>query len=301
MPRRQSTRREIHFAHPNGAKPGWSTTHRLAQLSRKRQEVIRPALERPREFVLLPVRETAKRLNSDPATILRIVRGLGFASYGEFKSYLHDLSAAHATSLERMQSPGDRHSINGQMQAAIENDAENLQALRTSTDFGRLAAVASRVWKARRVYVLGGDLATSIVDYTTYHLVLLGILAIPATTAGRIVHLLRSVARGDMVIAISFGRGLRSTVEGLQEARRRGAFCVGISDTYVSPLAEAADEVFLAPVRTPSFGMAYAAPMALINALITGCALANRRRTLSILKEVEAEQKFGSRWYSPGV
>lgn len=275
----------------------WSAQQRLAHLSPKRQEVIRPALERPREFVLLTVRDTAERLNSDPATIIRIVRGLGFETHRDFQRYLQDLTVAHATSLDSMQSASDRHSLSSQMQAAVDQDIENLRALRTNTDFIRLASVATRMWKARRVYVLGGDLAASIVDYASYHLTLLGIPTFAGATTGRMVHLMRGVTKGDLVLAVSFGRGLRSTVEGLQEAKRRGAFCVGIADTYVSPLAGPADEFFLASVRTPAFGMAYAAPMSVINALIVGCAFANRRRTLAVLKEVAAEQRFGSRWY----
>src|ERR1700737_5439822 len=76
---------------------------RIDQLSAKRQEIIRPILEHPREYVLLSVRAMAKRLRTDPATIVRIVRGLGFASYRDFQHHLHELSLAFATSLDTMQ------------------------------------------------------------------------------------------------------------------------------------------------------------------------------------------------------
>ena len=72
---------------------------RIDQLSSKRQEIIRPILEHPREYVLLSVRAMAQRLHTDPATIVRIVRGLGFATYREFQRHLHELSLAFATSL----------------------------------------------------------------------------------------------------------------------------------------------------------------------------------------------------------
>src|SRR5260370_13817480 len=77
---------------------------RIDQLSIKRQEIIRPILEHPREFVLLSVRAMATRLQTDPATIVRIVRGLGFGSYREFQRHLPELSLAYATSLDTMQS-----------------------------------------------------------------------------------------------------------------------------------------------------------------------------------------------------
>ncbi len=66
---------------------------RIDQLSIKRQEIIRPILEHPREFVLLSVRAMAARLQTDPATIVRIVRGLGFGSYREFQRHLHTRSS----------------------------------------------------------------------------------------------------------------------------------------------------------------------------------------------------------------
>src|SRR5260370_13005799 len=76
---------------------------RIDRLSAKRQEIIRPILEHPREYVLLSVRAMAKRLGTDPATVVRIVRGLGFSSYRQFQHHLHQLSLAFATSLDTMQ------------------------------------------------------------------------------------------------------------------------------------------------------------------------------------------------------
>jgi DNA-binding MurR/RpiR family transcriptional regulator len=70
-----------------------SLAERIELLSAKRQEIIRPILEHPRDYVLLSVRAMAKRLKTDPATVVRIVRGLGFASYRDFQRHLHDLSS----------------------------------------------------------------------------------------------------------------------------------------------------------------------------------------------------------------
>src|SRR5215467_6731107 len=84
-----------------------SLSERIELLSAKRQEIIRPILEHPREYVLLSVRAMAKRLHTDPATVVRIVRSLGFASYRDFQRHLHDLSIAFATSLDTMQQSGN--------------------------------------------------------------------------------------------------------------------------------------------------------------------------------------------------
>src|ERR1700681_2326148 len=97
---------------------------RIDQLSAKRQEIIRPILEHPREYVLLSVRALAKRLGTDPATILRIIRGLGFDSYRELQHYLHELSLAFATSLDTMRSTGRDGSMPGYIRDSLEQDVQ---------------------------------------------------------------------------------------------------------------------------------------------------------------------------------
>jgi DNA-binding MurR/RpiR family transcriptional regulator len=275
-----------------------SLAERIELLSAKRQEIIRPILEHPRDYVLLSVRAMAKRLRTDPATVVRIVRGLGFASYRDFQRHLHDLSIAFATSLDTMQSAGRVTSMPAYVREALEQDLKNLHGLKNSLDAPRLVSLAKRFYDARRIVLLAGDLAAFLADYLEYQITLLGLPVFTATSAGRIAHLVRTVNQRDLVLAISFRRGLRQTVEGVHLAHARSAYCVGIADTYVSPLARECDEVFLASVESTSFGASYAAPVALVNAILAACGQYRRPQTLAILKEIAEEQRKGFRWYT---
>jgi RpiR family carbohydrate utilization transcriptional regulator len=270
---------------------------RIDQLSIKRQEIIRPILEHPREYVLLSVRAMAKRLRTDPATVVRIVRGLGFASYREFQRHLHELSLAYATSLDTMRSAGDV-SMPSHVRDSLEQDLKNLQGLKNSLEARRLVALAKRFYDARRIVILAGDLAVTLAYYLEYQISLLGLPIFAATSAGRTLHVVRAVNKKDLVLAISFRRGLRQTIEGARQARARGAYCVGISDTYVSPLARECDEVFLASIESTSFGASYAAPVALLNTLLAAVGQYRRAQTLALAKEIAEEQRKGSRWYT---
>ena len=271
---------------------------KLNRLNAKRQEIIRPILEHPREYVLLSVRAMAKRLKTDPATVVRIVRGLGFASYRDFQRHLHDLSIAFATSLDTMQSAGKVSSMPAYVRDALEQDLKNLHGLKNSLDAPRLVSLAKRFYDARRIVLLAGDLAAFLADYLEYQITLLGLPVFTATSAGRIAHLVRTVNQRDLVLAISFRRGLRQTVEGVHLAHARSAYCVGITDTYVSPLARECDEVFLASVESTSFGASYSAPVALVNAILAACGQYRRPQTLAVLKEIAEEQRKGFRWYT---
>jgi RpiR family carbohydrate utilization transcriptional regulator len=278
--------------------PAINLPERIEQLSAKRQEVIRPILEHPREYVLLSVRAIAKRLHTDPATVVRIVRGLGFSSYREFQHHLHELSLAFATSLDTMQDGGRDANMPSYVRDSLTQDLKNLQGLKNSLDAQRLASLAKRFYEARRILVLGSDLAALLAEYLEYQMSLLGLPIFSATSAGRITHLARIVTKQDLVLGITFRRGLRQTVEGIQQARVHGAYCVGVSDTYLSPLARECDELFIASTESTSFGASYVAPISLLNAILAACAQYRRPQTLALLKEIAEEQRKGFRWYS---
>jgi RpiR family carbohydrate utilization transcriptional regulator len=278
---------------PPGGVMSW-----MKQLNPRRQELIRPVLENPREFVLLSVRAAAAKVSTDPATMVRIVQRMGFENYRSFQNYLSDLSIANATSLDGMQqSSKSAAETPDYLKATMEQDVRNLNAVRTKLDSKRLTAVAKRIHGARHRLLLGGDLAANLVGYFEHHLTLIGLPVLTATTVGRSLHITRSIGKGDVVIAISFRKGLRQTVEGMQRARKNGAYCIGITGTYVSPIARLADEFFVAPVESNSFIDSYVAPMSLVNLILVACANYDRETSLGLLREAAKEQRQGFRWF----
>ncbi len=239
---------------------------RMTSLSSRRQQIIRPVLANPRQFVLLSVRDLASALETDAATIVRIVRGMGFDNYRAFQHHLHEVSIAYATSLDTMQaSPVRKNGSAALIRESSEQDLKNLGAFRNSMDPEAISDVARRLYAARRVLVLGGDAATSLVLFLEYNLTLLDLPVTAATGAGRSFHLTRTAKKSDIAIAISFRRGLRMTVEGFERAKANGAYCVGIADSLLSPIVRLANVSFIVSVETPSFGVSYVAPMALLN------------------------------------
>jgi RpiR family carbohydrate utilization transcriptional regulator len=282
----------------NGRNTNINLAVRMEGLSDRRQQIIRPVLANPREFVLLNVRDLAKALGTDAATIVRIVRGMGFENYRAFQHHLHEASIAYSTSLDTMRASlaAKNGAVKG-ARASIDEDVKNLTALRSSLDLEQIAAIAARAHSSRRILILGGDAATALVVFLEYSLTLLGLPVFAGTGHGRIGHLTRACSNKDLVFAISFRRGLRMTVEGLEQAREKGAYCVAIADTLLSPLARRAQVCFITSVETPSFGVSYVAPMALLNALVAECGNVRRGQTLKLLREVDAEQRSGSRWY----
>jgi len=129
---------------------------------------------------------------------------------------------------DNLQSSPQEGGTPGYIRESLEQDIKNLQGLKNSLDAKRLASLAKRIYSARKIVVIAGDLATYLANYLEYQISLVGLPVFAATCGGRIMHMMRNVNKQDLVIAISFRRGLRQTVEGAQMAKARGAYCVAL-------------------------------------------------------------------------
>jgi DNA-binding MurR/RpiR family transcriptional regulator len=203
-----------------------------------------------------------------------------------------------ATQLDTMEGGLARESdVSAHLQESLSQDSSNLVSLRRTVDVGRIEALAERLYEARRIVLLGGDLASVLVSFLHYNLAVIDLPASACTRPGEVVHAVRGLNKSDLVIAITFRRGLRQTVDGLRQARAKGAYCVGVTDTHLSPLARLAQEYFVTPVEGTLYGVSYVAPMALLNLLLVACAATRKARTIQLLKAANAEQRDGFRWY----
>jgi RpiR family transcriptional regulator, carbohydrate utilization regulator len=274
-----------------------ASSHLLEQLRDRHQEIIRPVLENPREFVLLNVRDMGRRLATAPTTIVRVVQALGFKSYKDFQHYLHDLSVTSATILDSMQAASNSTQPPRFLRDSRKQIQQNLGFVQNHIDLQQVLNIATRIHEAKRILLLGGDMASSLVNYMEYHLTIAGLPVLAAVAPGRATHLARSTDKGDIVIGISFRRGLRMTIEGIERAKKNGAYCVGITDSMLSPLARFSDELLIVPINSLSFAASYVAPLALIDLITAGVGSLRRKQVVNRLKEADQEQKHGYRWY----
>jgi DNA-binding MurR/RpiR family transcriptional regulator len=271
---------------------------RLEFLPTHRRKSIQPVFDKPRDYVLLSLRQLARNLSLDPSTLLRLLRALGFRQFADFRAYLHERAVALATSIEAMDQHPQHSGLPGLIQSSVDCDLKNLKELRNSLDPKKVLSLAKRIWSARRVVILAGDMTVSLGSYLAYTHSMLGFNMVTAATPGEMIHRTRPLNRQDVVIAITFGRGLIHTIEALRQASQKGAHCAGISDSYLSPIVGLCKDFFVTPTDRISFANSYVSAMAFINALLVAVANLKRQAIYDRLQEVTEEQRTGARFYT---
>ena len=270
-----------------------------AHLSRNRRALIRAILDNHEEAYFLSSRELAKRYNVDAATVVRASQDLGYERFADFAADLREHFVRQITPYTVLKAATrKRRSVADHVDGGLERDTENLRVLKSSLQTERVVELATLMHRSRRILVVGVDLAASLAWFLAYGLTPLGFAAeAPVGSAGNLQHKINGLTNEDLMIAISFGRCLRETVESVLRARERGVPRFGITDGNSTPVALHCDGHLIAPISSPSYTGSYVAPMALINAIILACAHLRPKRALAMLGRTEAEYRSGERWY----
>jgi DNA-binding MurR/RpiR family transcriptional regulator len=264
-----------------------------------RRALLQSVLRDSSETFFLTSRALARRYGVDVATIVRTVQALGYARFADFSAdlrqdYLRKLTpyavVPHTT-------PGRLTSADC-IRSCFNHDLANLHSVANSLDLTRVSELARRIRASRRVVVVGGDYAFSLASYLAWMLRVLGVdCRVPSGTGADTLYTVRLLNHDDLVVAISFGRCLKSTVRAVIAARDRSVATFGVTDTLASPIARHCDSHLIAPILNPCVGGSYVAPVALINAIEAAFGERDVKRLTELQGEFEA-QYSPDRWWS---
>jgi len=256
-------------------------------------------LENPEDTYFLSSRELAKRYDVDAATIVRTIQALGYRKFADFLSDLRAHFVTRITPYAVLKAASkEKMTLGDRIRQSLDLDMRNLQALHSRIDPEQIRRFAERVKNARRILIVGIDLAAALSWYLSYGLMTLGFAAeAPIGSTGNVQRRIRTLTNKDLLIAISFGPCLRDTVEAAQRAKKHGVATFGITDSETTPIARVCDEFCIAATASSSFGGSYVAPIALLGAIFVACAQTQTARSLQLLRRSEEEDRMDHRWF----
>ncbi len=268
-------------------------------LSASRRRLLSQILAEADETFFLSSRELGRRYNVDSATIVRTVQALGYKKFADFAHDLRNHFVTQITPYTALRAATQKkRSVADYVHQSLEQDVKNITSLKSQIDANKIVELAKQINKTRRIIVVGIDFAASLAISLAYGLVRVGRDAeAPTGSSGSIQNKINVMTEKDMLIAISFGKCLRETVEAAQQARRRNIPTFGITDSDRSPIGLICDQHVTASTERASFIDSYVAPTAVINAILVACAHSQPKRALKMLEQFDKESASARRWY----
>jgi DNA-binding MurR/RpiR family transcriptional regulator len=237
--------------------------------------------------------QIGRRLGVSEATVVRFAAALGYRGFPALQRDLKDLVLQELTTLERLRQPGELPSGRarvGALEAIVEQERENVARLIQLNQGDTVRAWARALRSAPIVAVAGMQSSASLAQFFAYHLgkTRPGVLCFVSADFAAYQQAAR-MTRRDVLCVLSFPRYPRALVDLARFARERGAETLVMTDSELSPLARIGTSALYAPTTSLSFVDGYAAPVCLVNVVISESArkgLARVRRSLAEFERV---------------
>lgn len=234
---------------------------------------------------------TAARLGAQvgvsESTVVRFAMMLGYQGWPELQRALADIVKARLSTVARLRMSSEVE-VAGTCTDILAQDIDNIRLTMAEMDQSTFSQVVTAMSAAREIFVIGHRSAHSLALFLAFCLEMIGKRVTLITQGPRSVfEQLTRAGSGDLVFAASFPRYSRITVECFEYARGLGATTVALTDSAVSPLAQVADLTLMAKTSIDSFIESFAAPLSVINALVTAVAKKDETAALAQLEKFE--------------
>lgn len=237
---------------------------------------------------------TASKLGSlvgvSESTVVRFASELGYEGYPSMQRALQEMIRSRLTSTQRIKSAEDNLSGQDVLAAVIQSDIDKLRRIVDETDREDFDEVCRKIMTARRIYILGTRSSTFVAGYLNFylHLMFENVTLVEANAAGEIFEQLFRIGPGDVLIAITFPRYSKVTMNTVKFAKDRGATIVAITDSELSPLYQQADVSLLVTSDMFSFVDSMVAPISMINALLVALGYRKGQDVSATFAELES-------------
>lgn len=204
------------------------------------------------------------------STVVRFAYELNFDGYPSMQRALQEMIRSRLTSTQRIQAADTMLSRQDLISSVMRSDIDKLRLVADKADRREFETVVDAIVKARHIYILGVRSSSFVAGYLNFymHLLLENVTLVQSNAAGEILEQLFRIGPGDVLLAFSFPRYSRVTVNTAKFAKDRGATILAVTDNELSPLCQMAAAAVLAPSEMISFVDSMVAPMSMANALL---------------------------------
>ena len=262
--------------------------------SEKQKTLARYFLAHLNESSFQTVAEIAKEVGVSEPTVVRFAKALGYKGFPELRDEFQRIILRRLIPSERVAGAfGAGQDLGKIVDRVFERESRNLKDTHKALDIFNIERIVDCIVKAENKYVLGLRSSSGcayILGRFLGHI----LPNVSTILSGHIsvFEELRTIRKGDVLIAICYPRYVRTTVDALQFARDRGAATITITDSDLTPSAQVSQFSIVAVSNSLSFSNSYTACLSVINVLTSIISQKNKKQTKHYLEEWDILEPF---------
>jgi DNA-binding MurR/RpiR family transcriptional regulator len=236
------------------------------RLGRAQQKVAAWLRNNVHRAVFMSLKEIALAAEVGDATVHRMCTELGYNGFQQLKKDLQEDEYTLRT-LRRLEKSQEAPPSSW-MKKALEVELLNFQQTFTATLEQSLDQAARLIWEARRIYIVGWRMTSSVAHSLYYQLnfVFGNVIAVPSATV--ITEHLAFMEKGDVLIAMQYPRYSSLITKMVEEAKQKSVSCILFTDSPLSPSYGICDTALIARMESPGFLDSYVSPLLISQMLL---------------------------------
>jgi DNA-binding MurR/RpiR family transcriptional regulator len=277
-----------HMGDQNGVNLTQLIVDRYPHLSKGHKKVANFVLEHGDRAAFMTLEQLAQETGVSRGTAERFARELGFVGYPQFKEKMASLLRESLVPVEKVR-VGMQKQITPDLalRSAFTEDIHNLERTLQAISTEQFARAAALMRQADRIVLLGLGSSSYVAGLGVYRLSTFRSNVFAITESGGILYRqLYWLGERDVLLAISFPRYSRATVEACRYAHTKQLPVLALTDKLTSPLYGFATETLLVRSERELLAASLTAALTMIDALALTIAGTDQRRTLEAISEV---------------
>ena len=246
-------------------------------------------LEHYEKAAYMTALKLGKTVGVSESTVVRFALELGFEGYPQLQRSLQSHIKNRLTAVQRMDVTRSRIGDENPVAGVLNQDIDKIRRTLESIDMQSFENAVEVINNARRIYIQGAMSSGILANFMNYYLrfVFDNVTLVGSVGTSELYQQMIHIGEGDLLIAMSFPRYAKSTIEACHFAREEGAQIIAITDSESSPLVQYAHTRLYAYSDMVSFVDSLVAPMSLINAIIASVSGGNRCRVENTFSRLE--------------
>ncbi len=261
----------------------------MPEFSKGQKLIANYILEHYEKAAYMTALKLGNTVNVSESTVVRFANKLDFEGYPQLQRSLQSHIKNRLTSLQRMDVTRNRIGDLSTVEGVLSQDIDKIRRTIEAVSPEAFEKAVDIICSARNIYIQGAMSSGILANFMHYYLRLIfdNVSHIGAVGTSELYQQMVHIGEGDVLIAMSFPRYAKSTIEACRFARESGADIIAITDSESSPLVQYADCPLYAYSDMVSFVDSLVAPMSLINALIVGASDRNRESVEKCFNKLE--------------
>lgn len=259
-------------------------------MSKGQKLLARYTMENYPKVAFMTASKLGETVGVSESTVVRFANALGFSGYPKFQDALQELIKTKLTTVERVEMANRDYSSDSKiLENVLKTDIDNIKETMDSLEQKSYEDAINLMISAKKVYVMGLRSSIYVAKYLGYYLnYILDDVVIIRMDMGEPIEQMMKLGPGDVLIAISFPRYSRKTIQVARFAKNRGAKVIALTDSNNAPTAKISDVVVTVRNNMVSFVDSLVPAFSVANALVIGVAMREKEDIMSYFNQLEA-------------